>query len=108
MHWITISTIDVTLSTIRVYDSNHGQLPQDVQKLVADILQSNRKSIEVQYMYINVHIQQDPSTMFFDELNMRQHLITCLENGKISLFPVCGKRSPERYTMDTFPIYCIL
>ena len=24
-HWITISAIDVPLSTIRVYDSNHGQ-----------------------------------------------------------------------------------
>ena len=32
-----ISTIDLPLSNIRVYDNNHGQLLQDVQKLVADI-----------------------------------------------------------------------
>ena len=36
-HWITKSTIGVPPSTVKVYDSNHGQLPHHEQKLVADI-----------------------------------------------------------------------
>ena len=36
-HWITISTIGVPPSTVKVYDTNHGQLPHHEQKLVADI-----------------------------------------------------------------------
>ena len=39
-HWITISTIAVPPSIVKVYDSNHEQLPHHEQKLVADILQS--------------------------------------------------------------------
>ena len=36
MQRIAVSTNNVPLSTIRLYDSNHVQLPsQDVQKLVA-------------------------------------------------------------------------
>ena len=35
-HWITISTIGCQKSSINVFDSLHGHLPQHAQKLVAD------------------------------------------------------------------------
>ena len=44
-HWIIISAVDVPPSTIRVYDSKHGQLPQEIQKLVKDILQSSTATL---------------------------------------------------------------
>ena len=50
-HWITISTIGVLLpSTVKVYDSSHGQLPHHEQKLVADSLQSCQPDIVIHYI----------------------------------------------------------
>ena len=49
-HWITISTIGVPPSTVKVYDSSHGQLPRHEQKLVADIFQSCQPDIVIHYI----------------------------------------------------------
>ena len=123
MHWITISTIDVPLSTIRVYDSNHGQLYHRMHRSLLQISCNPTKRLlsfitcismdtnslipmivvcfQLRFAHTALCFDQDPSTMFFDVL------ISCFENWKMSLFPICGYRSPKPYTMNTIPIHCI-
>ena len=56
-HWIAVSSMNCQQSTIKVYDSFHGYLPEDTKKLIADIMQSPCPKIEVQY--IDVQKQKD-------------------------------------------------
>ena len=91
-HWITISTIGVPPSTVKVYDSNHGQLPRHEQKLV---LQSCQPDIVIHYIDVQkqantsdcglfsiafataITFGQDPAMVYFDQEKMRQHIINC-------------------------------
>jgi len=47
-HWVAVSTAGCPPSTINVYNSLHGRLPEHAQKLVADITQSCERATEVQ------------------------------------------------------------
>ena len=124
-HWITISTIGVPPSTVKVYDSNHGKLPHHEQKLVADILQSCQPDIVIHYIDVQKQANasdcglfsiafataqnfgQDPAMIYFDQEKMRQHVINCFEIGHMSLFPTHGHRNPQQHTTETISIYCI-
>ena len=126
-HWITISTIGVPPSTVKVYDSNHGKLPHHEQKLVADILQSCQPDIVIHYIdvqkqantsdcslfsiafatTINFGLYIDPAMIYFDQEKMRQHVINCFEIGHVSLRPTLGHRNPQQHTTETISIYCI-
>ena len=95
-HWITISTNGVPPSTVKVYDSNHGQLPRHEQKLVADIMQSCQPDIVIHYIDVQKQANtsdcglfsiafataltfgQDPAMTYFDQEKMRQHVINCM------------------------------
>ena len=107
-HWITISTIGVPPSTVRVNDSKHGQLPHHEQKLVADILQSYQPDIVIHYIAVQkqddtsdcglfsiafataLTFGQDPAMIYFDQEKMMQHVVNCFEIGHMSLFPTHG------------------
>ena len=124
-HWITISTIGVPPSTVKVYDSNHGKLPHHEQKLVADILQSCQPDIVIHYIDVQkqanasdcglfsiafataLNFGQDPAMIYFDQEKMRQHVINCFGIGHMSLFPTHGHRNPQQHTTETISIYCI-
>lgn len=48
-HWLTISNIGCSSSSIKVYDSLGGRLPNTTKKVIADILQCKKKNIAVIY-----------------------------------------------------------
>lgn len=125
-HCIPISTIGCQPSTINVYDSLHGYLPQHAQKLVADIMMSPDRAIEVRY--IDVQWQsgmsdcglfalafttslcsgQDPATLSFDQQQMRSHLLSCIESECITLFPTWGvRRNRQKPKAQLIAVYCI-
>ena len=52
-HWITISSIGVPPSTVKVHDSNHGHLPHHEKKLEADIMQSCQVEPDIVTHYID-------------------------------------------------------
>ena len=121
-HWITISTIGVPPSTVKVHDSNHGQLPHHEQKLEADILQSCQVEPDIVIHYIDDQKQanscdcglysivlataltfgQDPAMIYFYQEKMRHHVVNCFEIGHMSLFPTHGHRNPQQHTTETF------
>lgn len=54
-HWVCVSTVGCPPSTIKVYDSLHGDLDAHTKKLVADLMQSKQQHINV--CYANVQRQ---------------------------------------------------
>ena len=80
-------------------------LPQHVQKLVADIMISPDCAIEVRYIDIqwqsgmsdcglyasafttSLCFGKDPATLSFDQQQMRSHLLSCIESECITPFP---------------------
>ena len=105
-HWITVSTIDCPPSTINIYDSLHEMLPEKIKNLIADLMQSQHQTITVNYMNVQrqsnngncgpfalayaaslCESQQDPTEIVYNECNMRQHLVSCIDNGDVTPFP---------------------
>ena len=48
-HWVVISTVKCSPSTIDVFDSLHLSLSSHLKKLVANLLQSPSKEITIRY-----------------------------------------------------------
>ena len=68
--------------TVKVHDSNHGQLPHHEQKLVADVFQSCQPDIVIRYIDVQKQVMQvvlnsicnctitfgqDPAMIYFDQ-----------------------------------------
>ena len=124
--WIAISNIGCHASTINVYDSMHGNLSKKTSRLVADLLQSPLKVIEVRYIdtqwqsgasdcglfaLANVTAPcngQDPSVINFDQSKMRQHFLQCIDTGLLTPFPIRNiRRKVQQPRIENIPIYCI-
>ena len=63
-HWIAVSSMNCQQSTIKVYDSFHGYLPEDTKKLIADIMQSPCPKIEAQYIDVQKQKGQSDCGLF--------------------------------------------
>ena len=59
-----MSSMNYQQSTIKVYDSFHGYLPEDAKKLIADIMQSPCPKIEVQYIDVQKQKGQSDCGLF--------------------------------------------
>ena len=109
-----------------MYDSLHGYLPQHAQKLVADLMMSPDRIIQTRY--IDVQWQSgtsdcglfsvafatslccglDPSTLNFDQLQMRSHLLKCIEAERIMSFPTRSiRRKIQKPQIKYSAIYCV-
>ena len=125
-HWITLSTVGCELSTINLYDSLNRRLSMQAQKLVASIMQSWGKVIEVKS--IDVQNQrgisdcglfavafatclcygQDPAAINFVQERMRAHLLSCLECGYVTQFPGIQRiPTKKKFRSYRIPVYCV-
>ena len=126
-HWLTVSNIGCgNHFTIRVFNSLRGRLPMSAKKVVADILQCQKKSITI--IYESVQIPDgasdcglfalafamslchgnNPSKELYNQEAMRDHLLRFLEDGKLCQFPSLGKRrSRQKAGIERVPIYCV-
>ena len=126
-HWITVSNVGCQPGHINMYDSLHMKLSKDLKKLIADLLQHPGRTITVTHCNVqwqsggsdcgvfaiafatSICAGQDPTMKVFDQKKMRKHLITCLENAKMTPFP---ERSLKRAralkkSQEEVPVYCI-
>ena len=105
-HWILISTIGLIHPEVAVFDSLYPTVNANVKMQVASILSTKESSIVLHYR--NVQMQSgssdcgvfaiafatalafgnDPSEFIFDQSQMRKHLMKCLQNNSITMFPV--------------------
>ena len=124
-HWICLSTVGCQPSEVIVYDSLNGRLDPHTKKLVADIMQSRERHIDIFYADVqhqsgsndcglfaialatSVCYGKDPATSSFKQSNMRSHLFSCIEKGKMEPLPTRATRRPKLPKTETFPIYCV-
>ncbi len=126
-HWLTICNIGCSHSTVSVYDSMYRSAGRHVNSQVATLLHSDEPKIYLNIMDTQLQsggsdcglfaianatalsFKEDPGKMFYDQKQMRQHLYQCLENGKMTLFPVKRVRRAltKIVTVEAFEIHCV-
>lgn len=104
-HWIVVSSIDCDGGVVNVYDSMYSELDPDTEKVVFNLFGT------VKLNFVNVQKQKggsdcglfaiaistaisnglNPSRIIFDQAAMRSHLVTCLNNKKMTLFPTISQ-----------------
>jgi hypothetical protein len=102
-HWITALNIHRSPGTVRVYDGMQDMPSVSVKKQIAAICQMKKSSLVIQLMNVNrqniqgdcdllaiahatsLFVGQDPVNVVYDQENLRQHFLYCLE--MVWLFP---------------------
>lgn len=103
-HWVCISSVGCVPGMVNLYDSlYHDAITQEIEDQTKDLLGGHLTSLS----YLPVQQQNngsdcgvfsiafatclalgsDPSHTTFDIPRMRPHLLACLKDGKISMFP---------------------
>ena len=113
-HWILISTVGTKHPTVLVYDSVYYTVSTFVERQIAAMLCSQEKEIPLHF--INTQMQYgsadcglfaiafataialgiSPEYIHFQQGEMRQHLLTCLSNGKLTMFPFDKNRRAKK------------
>ena len=113
-HWILISTVGTKHPTVLVYDSVYYIVSTFVERQIAAMLCSQEKEIPLHF--INTQMQYgsvdcglfaiafataialgiSPEYIHFQQGEMRQHLLTCLSNGKLTTFPFDKNRRAKK------------
>ena len=125
-HWICASTVGCGPSSINIYDSLHGHLDDHTRKLVADLMQSKQKHIEVCYTDVqrqsgvndcglfsiafatSICCGEDPTTLNYRQRDMRTHLFHCIDSGEMTAFPTRSIiRRPKPAKKERLNIFCV-
>ena len=125
-HWILVSTIGSVHPKVFVYDSKYKKVNSFVEKQIASLLTTSHKEIEL--YFVNVQMQYggsdcglftiayatalalgfSPEHFHFKQEEMRSHLLQCLQDKKMAMFPYdrtlrARKRIKNHYS---FRVYC--
>lgn len=124
-HWVCVSTIGCLHGTVKYFDSTNTNISTDVLGQVARIIHPDRKSVTI----IHRNVQQqvgiddcglfaiafavalcngtDPSSVKFDQSEMRNHVKECIKVGQLSMFP--HEKIPTRKSRRTkkYALYCV-
>ena len=108
-HWAVISTLGCEENIIEYYDSLFTNMSLSTKAIITKLLQPN-ESITVRMKNVAKQLgttecglyaiaycislvnRQDPCKVVYDQREMRDHLISCFENKKLTLFPISKQR----------------
>ena len=122
-HW---ASLQISGTDIFLYDSAYSSASVDTLEVVAQLVRSSKKAIEIQVMNVAkqsgsvdcalfamatitcLALDIDPLCVVFDQEQLRPHLVKSLETGAISSFPILKKRRPATRVskVETCSIYC--
>ena len=125
-HWLAVSTFRCKPGHINVYDSLHMTLSTHTKKVIADLMQHRGDAITISHHDVQwqsgssdcglfavafataICVGCDPAASVFNQASMRQHLLKCFHNQRISPFPLRSqKRVIKEPTLEKLPIFCI-
>ena len=124
-HWITISTLNCLPGTMQVFDSLGGRVTMGTKVQIATIIQCplpeltfEVKDTEKQangsdcgLFAIAVAFElcagNNPTTILWQQDQMREHLKRCFREQKLTPFPKKGKRISSQLKTLTVPVYCV-
>ena len=109
-HWCTVSNIGCNEGVVKVYDSLYPSVSKSTLKLIASLVFSPASQLVVRMMDVgkqcngsdcgvlaiafayDICCGMDPCKVKFDNGSIRQHLACCLEQCRLSRFPLAGER----------------
>ena len=127
-HWITIYATGMANGEVLMYDSMHCKLSTDAKTQIVCILATDLPAIEVNFMDVQrqcggsecglyaiafataLACGNNPTNYIFDQKEMRQHFISCLEKGTISMFPIRKERRRQKRNLkkkEKIKISCV-
>ena len=125
-HWLTISTIGLQQAYVQVFDSLLSVPSSSVKLQISSLLMTNESQITLSYVDVQrqmggsncglfsvafataLGFGQQPGLLVFDEARMRGHLMQCLEDRQMSMFPVKkAKRLVRVKANHKVKVYCI-
>ena len=126
-YWITVSTVGCSSGVVQVFDSSHHlKLSHSLKCIIADMLQTSKDSIVLEYIKMQeqsgasdcglfviatataICNGQDLCMMEFDQFLLRKHLLQCFQNGAVLPFPSqnIAARKPKVLKEEVVEIYC--
>ena len=127
-HWLVASTLGTDHPTVSlcIFDSMLPAASSHVKKQIAGLLHTSYPSILLKYMGVHLQaggndcglfafitalaLRYSPGQFQFDQQQMHPHLIKCLEQRKMEMFPIKRYRRPKQYrtkSREYVPVYCI-
>ena len=125
-HWLTLSTVGTQQSTVHIYDSVYCSATDEVKNQLASILQTTSNKITLHFISVPrqsgsadcgvyaiayataLVLGVRPEMYSFDQPRMRQHLLQCIESGKMTMFPTKSQRRVKKMIKATekIKVYC--
>ena len=114
-HW---AALKISSNNVYVYDSSYSTLSEDAQHIIATLLNSKDDSITAQTGTVDcalfamayvTHLAngKDPTTVVFNQHELRPHLLKTFESGKVAPFPVLKTQRPSKqHKREAIQIYC--
>ena len=126
-HWIVVSTLNCSTVTadhdITVYDSLNSSVHMETQLIIARLLKTNKESFKIRIAKVNrqsgfddcgvfaaayctsVAFGHDPTSIVYNQEHLRHHLLSCLENKRMTPFPTIRDRRVA-FTYVSVKVYC--
>ena len=122
-HWIVVSTLNCCRADVTVYDSLYSLVSAETQLIIARLLKTKKESFTIQIAKVNkqsgfddcgvfaaayctsVAFGYDPTSVVYNQECLRQHLLSCLENKKMTPFPTIRNRRVA-FTYISVKVYC--
>ena len=129
VHWFVFSTLGAKSGNVNIYDSspNPGNPTSAVEKAIAKIVHNDEAMLTLKFMGCDqqtnnrdcglfsianateLAFKEDPGTVRYANGEvLRFHLIECLENRVISIFPRVGILDPrtQHCLVMKIPVFC--
>ena len=125
-HWICVA--GNKNNEIPVYDSMGGNLSQDTVHVIARMVKCEEEEFMVKLMPVQHQTNGndcglfalafatdfaegiDPSERYYDEKDLRNHLLQCFRNNEINQFPhkdISAKSKPSKIVYKVYELFCI-
>ena len=109
-HWLLVSTVGTTPSSVMVYDSLYASAGQTTKRQVASIMRVTEPTLTMNFADVQmqaggsdcgifalafataIYCGHSPGKFQFDQQRMRNHLIKCLEEQQFTMFPIKKER----------------
>ena len=126
-HWLLVSTVGTTPSSVMVYDSLYASAGQTTKRQVASIMRVTEPTLTMNFADVQMQAGgsdcgifalafataiccgHSPGKFQFDQQCMRNHLIKCLEDQQFTMFPIKKEQRQARKikSSETIPLYCV-
>ena len=123
-HWVVASTMNCRNADIAIYDSMNSSVSIETQSILASLLKTQKDQLTIQIAKVNkqsgtqdcgvfaaaycttVAFGKDPCAFVYDLKHLRYHLLKCLEDGKMTTFPIIRERRTAS-TSVSMNVHCI-